>query len=881
MKAQEIRKRYLKFFEARGHTIYPSASLVPENDPTLLFTGAGMNQFKDMFLGKGRLPFKRATTCQKCFRAEDIEQVGISPFHHTFFEMLGNFSFGDYFKEDAIKWAWEFLVDEMKVQPEKMWVSVYEEDDESYDIWREGVGMPKERILRLGADENFWPVNAPTHGPNGPCGPCSEIYVDTTGTSCGSEKCDPTCDCKRFVEVWNLVFTQYDRKDGGVLDPLPNKNIDTGMGLERMAAVMQGVRSSAEIDIFVPIIERAAKLLDVKYDKATLAGSKIRRIADHVKAIVFCIADGVLPSNKGRGNVERRLLRRAVRDGIDLGTDRPFLYKLLPVIAKMMADFYPGLVDRRENIARIIQIEEERFHQTLDQGAKLLEEMIGELRQESRDTLTGKNAFVLYDTYGYPLDMTEAELAKHNLKVDRPGFEKEMGRQRELARSSATMGEVFQTGPLSEIKGTIEPTGFVGYERAATDATVLAIIAGEVIADRAAEGEDVSIVLDQTPFYGAAGGQVGDHGTLAWEGGEMTVRDTQRADGYVLHVGEVRRGVLQNGQKVCVSIDNEHRVAIRRNHTATHLLHHALRLVLGKHVEQAGSMVAPDRLRFDFTHFSPCKKDELKQIEQIVNEAIVQNIPVTSYETSLEEARKAGVVALFTEKYGERVRVVQIGDVSSELCGGTHVDHTGEIGLIKILGEESIAAGVRRIEAVTGSAALVLFEKQGETLDHLAEILGAPAERLVDRAAKLVAENKELRKALEAREQKTGADMIDEIIKSAAAINGHKIIIRMLPDSDMKQLRSAADVFRKRVKSGVMVLGGGAGGKASLVAAVTKDLIERLNAGEIVADIAPMIGGGGGGRADMAQAGGKDPSRISEALKKAEELVKKGLESTL
>ncbi|NQT18465.1 MAG: alanine--tRNA ligase [Planctomycetes bacterium] len=878
MKAQEIRRRYLEFFEARGHTVYPSASLVPENDPTLLFTGAGMNQFKDMFLGKGRLPFKRAVTCQKCLRTGDIEEVGASPFHHSFFEMLGNFSFGNYFKADAIKWAWEFLVDDMKLEPEKIWVTVYKDDDESYDIWKKDVGVPENKILRLEADENFWPADAPAKGPNGPCGPCSEIYVDTTGKGCGNEPCDPTCDCKRFVEIWNLVFTQFDRKDGGVLDPLPTKNIDTGMGLERMAAVMQGVRSSAETDLFVPIIREAARLLSITYDKTTPDGAKVRRIADHTRAIVFCIADGVLPSNKGRGNVERRLLRRAVRDGIDLGLDEPFICRLVPIITKTMSDAYPEIVDRRENIGRIIRIEEERFHHTLEQGAKLLDEMIGELKEKSADTLSGKNGFLLYDTYGFPADMTESELAEHGLKLDQAGFEQEMARQRRMARSSTTMGEVFDTGPLNEIKGAIEPTEFAGYTETGLDANVQAIISGEIVADSAAEGEDVSVVLDRTPFYGASGGQVGDHGTLTWENGEMVVCDTQRADGFVLHMGEVRRGTLKKGQAVNVAIDSDRRLAIRRNHTATHLLHYALRLVLGKHVEQAGSLVAPGRFRFDFTHFSPCKKDELKQVEQIVNEMIVRNIPVTPYETSLEEAREAGVIALFTEKYGERVRVVQIGDVSSELCGGTHVDHTGEIGLIKIVGEESIAAGVRRIEAVTGSAALEIFEKQAEVLERVAEVLGAPPDRLVERATRLMAENKEQRKALEAQQQKSGADMIDEIMKSATSINGHKVIIRALPGSGMKQLRNAADIFRRKVDSGVMVLGGSAGGKASLVAAVTKDLTKRIKAGDIVAGIAPIVGGGGGGRPDMAQAGGKDPSRMSEALEKAEELVKEALQ---
>ena len=879
MKAQEIRHRYLKFYESRGHAIYPSASLVPENDPTLLFTGAGMNQFKDMFLGKGRLPFKRATTCQKCIRTGDIDRVGISPFHHTFFEMLGNFSFGDYFKKEAIEWAWEFLTVEMKLPPEKISVSVYIDDDESYDLWHKGVGVPPERIYRMGADENFWPADAPTEGPNGPCGPCSEIYFDSTGKSCGAEKCDITCLCKRYIEVWNLVFTQYDRKDGGVLDPLPNKNIDTGMGLERMAAVMQGVRSSAETDMYVPIIQKAVELIGIKYEKTGPEGAKVRRIADHTKAIVFCIADGVLPSNKGRGSVERRLLRRAVRDGIDLGLDKAFLYKLVPAVTKTMADFYPELAERRENIARIIQIEEERFHQTLEQGERLLQEMIVSLKEAGLGTLTGKDAFVLYDTYGFPLEMTEAELAKHGLAADREAFEAEMQRQRELARSSTTMGEVFHVGPLSEIKGKIEPTRFLGYTESTISAKVEAIIAEDIVADRAAEGQEVSVVLDRTPFYGEAGGQVGDHGTITWDGGEMTVRDAQRADGYVLHVGQITRGMLQLGQDVQVDIDSARRAAIRRNHTATHLLHFALRKVLGKHVEQAGSHVAPDRLRFDFTHFSALKKEDLREIERLANEAIIRNIPVNTYETSIEEAKKSGVIALFTEKYGDVVRVVQVGDISAELCGGTHADRTGDIGLVKVTGEESVAAGIRRIEAVTGPAAIDVFEKQAAALEKMCEILATPPDRAADRLAKLVAENKELKKTLAGQAQKSGAEMIDDMIKAAAQVNGHRIVVCALPDSDMNALRNAADIFRKKVDSGVLVLGAESQGKASLIAAVTKDLTSRVSAKDIIGDIAPMIGGGGGGRPDMAQAGGKDPSKLQEALDRAREIVKKGLES--
>ena len=882
MNASDIRRKYIDFFVQRGHTHWPGDSLVPTDDPTLLFTGAGMNQFKDMFLGKGHLPFKRAVTLQKCVRTGDIDNVGTSPFHHSFFEMLGNFSFGDYFKREAISWAWEFLTGDMGLPERRLRATIYKDDHEAYDVWRNVVGLPDDYIRRFDEDENFWPANVISQGPNGVCGPCSEIYFDhTDGHACGRPDCGVDCPCKRFVEVWNLVFTQYDRQDGGKLVDLPSGNIDTGMGLERMAAVMQGVRSSAETDLFVPIIKAITELTDIEYKKNSPQGVCVRRIADHVRAVAFSIGDGALPGNSGRGYVVRRLIRRAIRDAVELGRGDPFLYQLVPVIVDVMKVDYPDIVPRRESIALVIKSEEERFHQTLDQGERLLAEMVDDLRESGKTVLAGADAFRLYDTYGFPVEMTEAIVAEQGLTVDRPGFDAAMDRQRELARAGSTMTEVFDTGPLSIVKELTKPTEFVGYAQHEADATVMAIIAGEEVVDQLEAGVEATVVLDRTPFYGEAGGQVGDTGKLLLDGGrEFNVANTRRSSGYFLHDGRLNHGTLHRGEKLhAARVDRERRDRIASNHTATHLLHWALRLHLGERAEQRGSLVAPERLRFDFTHFAPVTPEQLKRIEDSVNEAIFENLPVTTYETTLEQARKDGVTALFAEKYGERVRVVQTGTISRELCGGTHLDRTGSIGLLKIIGEGAISAGTRRIEAVTGQAALDLIAGREQTLRRLSQTLGAPEAGLAERAEKLLDEIKSLRKDLAAAKQrKAPAVSIRQIIADAPEANGARIVCHKLEDASIDDLRAVADTFKKLAPSGVMVLASAVDGKVAMIAAVTKDLNAKgIRAGDLVKELAPIVGGGGGGRPDVAQAGGKDVAKIGDMLKAAEETIRKRL----
>ena len=769
METNVIRRKYLSFFEKKGHSLFPSDSLVPEDDPTLLFTGAGMNQFKDMFLGKGTLGVKSATTCQKCIRTGDIENVGKTPMHHTFFEMLGNFSFGDYFKLEAIEMAWEFMLNEMKLPEERLSVSVYLDDEESYNIWLKKIGIPKNKIYRFGEKENYWPASAPSDGPNGPCGPCSEIFYDRgKDVGCKRKECAPDCDCERFVEVWNLVFTQFDRRDGGVLEPLPNKNVDTGMGLERMASVIQGVSTNFEIDIFKPIIQNISEITEVKYDSQTENGKLMNRIADHIRAIIFCISDGVLPGNEGRGYVERRLLRRAVRDGLKLGKEECFLYKLVPVIADVMHEAYPEIKQRRENIARIIKNEEERFHWTLFMGNKRLDELMEVLRGSGQKRLSGQDAFQLYDTFGFPFEMTKSILEESGLTVDESGFEREMEKQREQARSSTQMtGNIFDEGPIGIIKETTKETIFLGYENCETESKVIGLIINEQLVDSAEKGQEIHIVLDQTPFYAEAGGQVGDTGIVQTKNSKVEISNTKKSNDIVVHIGKVVEGKIKTKENVTCVIDKERRAAIRRNHSATHLLHYTLREVVGQHAEQSGSLVAPERLRFDFHHFEGIKKDEIARIEALVNERIVENAPVITEEMALDKARKAGATALFGEKYGEKVRVVNIGDYSQELCAGTHVSNTGEIGLFKIISESSIAAGIRRIEAVTGNGALARITQKEKTLDRLCNVLDVQENMAVQRAEELIQQVKDLRKDVQKSKKEGVQKYTSDLIANA------------------------------------------------------------------------------------------------------------------
>ncbi len=881
MNTNDIRNKYLKFFEKKSHTIWPSDSLVPQNDPTLLFTGAGMNQFKDMFLGKGNLNFKRATTCQKCIRTGDIDNVGRTASHHTFFEMLGNFSFGDYFKKEAIAWAWEFLVQELKIPEARLSVSVYKDDHEAYEIWENSVRIPKERIYRYGENDNFWPANAPRLGPNGPCGPCSEIFFDQgSDVGCKRKECEPACDCDRFVEIWNLVFTQYNRQEDGSLEPLPHKNVDTGMGLERMVRVIQGVRTNFDIDIFSPIIKGIEEIAHLKYDGKSENSILMRRISDHIKACVFCIGDGVLPSNEGRGYVERRLLRRAIRDGTQLGVKESFLYKLIPIVSDVMQEPYPDIKQRRENIARIIKSEEEKFHETLEQGTRILEDIMATLQKNQQKVLSGKESFKLYDTYGFPLDMTEAILREKGFTVDKDGFEEELKKQRVQARTASQMtGQVFDTGPLSKIKDFSTGTKFLGYESVVSDGKVIAIIQGENLLDAAATGSEVTVILDQTPFYGESGGQLGDTGVLESNGCTVQITNTKRNNEFVLHIGKVVKGKLEKNSTVHAKVDTQRRNAIRRNHTATHILHYALCRVIGQHAEQAGSLVANDRMRFDFQHFSGLTREELTQIEDIVNEKILENAPLSVKEMTIQEAKKAGAKALFGEKYGERVRMVSVGDFSKELCGGTHVSNSGEIGLFKIIAESSCAAGIRRIEAMTGLSALNRIREKEDIIQEMCGILNINEEKLAAKTQALLDDMKNLQKDFQKTKQKEISGKVDSIIDSAKEVSCVKIITKNMGDASIDDLRKTVDVLMKSAEGMAIILGAAHEGKVTLIAALSPKLVKcGLHAGNISKEVAKIVGGGGGGRPDMAQAGGQWPDKLDEALKFGAELLCKKIQ---
>ncbi|MEK6636300.1 MAG: alanine--tRNA ligase [Planctomycetota bacterium] len=878
MKTNEIRNKFLKFFEKKSHVIWPSDSLVPQNDPTLLFTGAGMNQFKDMFLGKGNLNFKKATTCQKCIRTGDIDNVGRTASHHTFFEMLGNFSFGDYFKKETIEWAWEFLVQELKISKERLSVSVYKDDQESYEIWEKHIGIPRERIYLYGEKDNFWPSNAPTHGPNGPCGPCSEIFFDQgEEIGCGRKECEPACDCDRYVEIWNLVFTQYDRKEGGRLEPLPHKNVDTGMGLERMTRVMQGVQTNFDIDIFRPIIKSIEEISSLKYNGKLEHAVLMRRIADHTKACVFCISDGVLPSNEGRGYVERRLLRRAIRDGAQLGVNDSFLYKLVPIVSDVMQEYYPDIKQRRENIARIVKSEEEKFHETLELGTRMLEELMEAMQKNKQKILQGQEAFKLYDTYGFPLDITESILNEKGFTVDKDGFEKELNKQRLQAKSASQMtGQVFDTGPLSKIKDISKGTKFLGYEKCACEGKVIAIIQGDQLVDAAKAGSEVTVILDQTPFYGESGGQIGDTGMLESNGNQVQITDTKKNNDFILHSGKVVKGELKKDAMINAKVDIQRRHSIRKNHSATHILHYALRRVIGQHAEQAGSLVTPDRLRFDFHHFSSLTNEEITRIEDLVNERILENMPILAKDSTIQEARSAGAIALFGEKYGDRVRVVSIGDFSKELCGGTHVNSSGEIGLLRIVGESSIAAGVRRIEAITGVEALNRSREKEQIIREMCDILNTSENKMITKTQEVLHELKNLQKEVHKLKQKDLGDKAGSFIENAREVSGVKIITKKLENASVEDLRKTVDLLMKSGGEMAIVLGTTQNERATIIVALSPHVVKRgLHAGNISKEVAKIIGGGGGGRPDMAQAGGQLVDKLDEALNSAAELLSK------
>ncbi len=866
MTGNELRESFLEFFRRRGHTIKPSYPLVPPDDPSLLFTSAGMVQFKREFLGEIPLKFTRAATCQKCFRTSDIDNVGKTARHHTFFEMLGNFSFGDYFKEESIAWGWEYVTEELGLQKDRLWVSIFRDDKEAFEIWKRLIRS--DRIVRMGEEDNFW-----TMGPTGPCGPCSEIYYDYGPEfGCGRPGCGVGCDCDRYVEIWNHVFTQFDRKEDGALEPLPKKNIDTGMGVERAAAVLQGTHSNFDTDLFRPIIEYTASLTGIDPKDAV---EQYRIIADHVRGLTFLVADGVLPSNEGRGYVERRILRRAFQRGRDLGLNGPFLYRIVGAVVDTYKDAYPELEAKREHVSKVVKTEEERFNETLAQGLVLIEDIMENLRQSGKKRISGGQLFRLYDTYGFPVELTEEMAASKGFELDKEGFESEMEKQRERARAAfsgyETRGETRQ---YSELAHKLPPTKFVGYQELEVEAKVMAIIAqGEPVETAKAEAE-IEVVLDITPFYAEAGGQVGDKGIL--QAGELAAHVSgtrEPVEGLRTHTVHLVRGELHVGQTVLAKVDESLRRDTAAHHSGTHLLQSALKEVLGDHVYQAGSLVAPDRFRFDYAHFTAPDRRQLRRIEALVNHRIRENIPVETEILPYEEAQSRGAVALFGEKYGDEVRVVKMGDVSMELCGGTHVHASGDIGLFLIVSESSVAAGVRRIEAVCGSSA---YRRARESEDILAEAesaLNVAREQIVERIHQMIDERKKAEKELARLKGALAADRTDDMLAKAVDVDGVKVLAARLDDHDAPHLRQTADSLKAKLKSAVVVIGGVSEGKVILIAGVTKDLTNRIHAGELVKDVARIVGGGGGGRPDMAQAGGKDVAKLMDALEQVPGLV--------
>ena len=888
MTGHEIRKKFLDYFKERGHTIVKSSSLIPSADPTLLFTNAGMVQFKDVFLGGEKRDYKRAVSSQKCVRAggkhNDLEVVGRTARHHTFFEMLGNFSFGDYFKERAIEYGWEFMTEVVKLPKEKLWITVYKDDDEAFKIWNEKIGIPANKIVRLGEKDNFWSM-----GDTGPCGPCSEIHIDQgEGIGCGRPECNVECDCDRFMEVWNLVFMQYNRDANGKLTPLPNPSIDTGMGLERLSAVAQKVKSNYDSDLLRPIITYTEGLFEKEYGKDSNMDISFRVIADHSRSMTFLIGDGVMPSNEGRGYVLRRIIRRASRHGRMLGKSEPFLFKTSDVVIDLMKDTYPELLDRREYISKVISTEEERFSNTLDFGMKMLNDMVESLKAKRERLIAGEDAFKLYDTYGFPLDLTEDIAKDSGLAVDSAGFNRAMEVQKERARASwKGSGEEGIKSIYRDIAHKIKGTQslskpqrdmFIGYDTLESEGTVLLLIKGNDMVKSASEGEQVEIVFDKTPFYGESGGQVGDTGKIWNDDVHIDVTDTKKPlQNLIIHNCIVKKGNIKVGDVITISVSNEKRRATALNHSATHLLHTALRDVLGDHVKQAGSLVAPDRLRFDYTHFSAAALKELRRVEEIVNQKIRENYPVETSVTGLEEAIKKGATALFGEKYGEEVRIVKMGDYSMELCGGTHVRATGDIGLFKIVHEGSVASGIRRIEALTGEGAYKYVRKEEDSLLEIREVLKSPPQEEMTKLKKIMDRNKELERELQKQKEKITKDMSGDTVSEIKSIKGINVISKNLGNFDIKDLRTFVDSTKVRIKSGVVVVGAVTDGKVSLVAGVTKDLTSKLNAGEIIKQTAVIVDGSGGGRADMAQAGGKNPAKLSEALEKVYEIVEKML----
>lgn len=870
MKTDELRESYLAFFESKGCVRKGSDVLVPRGDPTVLFTPAGMNQFKNQFLGIGKLEFTKATTCQKCLRTGDIDNVGNTAYHHTFFEMLGNFSFGDYFKKEAIHWAWEFLTSPkwLKLAPERLTVTVYLDDDEAYNIWHDEIKIPAERIRREGEGENFWPASAPSQGPDGVCGPCSEIYYHAPGA-------------KSSVEIWNLVFTQFNRVGDPPdnLRPLPKKNIDTGMGLERTAAVLQGVESNFENDILKPLCLAAGDAVGVKYEYGASNGRPVRRIADHVRAVTFCVHENVVPDSEKQGYVVRQLLRRALLEGYLLGKREPFLHKIVPAVAEVMRKPYPEVTETVERVQLVIKAEEESFLRTVEKGLRKLEKSIDTLRRDSRDVISGDDAFDLHQTDGFLVELTEAIAARSNLKVDRGRFRELMEKHQGTSGSKAFADSVMKAGPLDVLREAAAATEFLGYETTKAEGEVVGIVAEDRLVDSVHEvghEDPIVVVLNRSPFYGEAGGQVGDTGTLENAGTTFNVQDTQRHGGFILHVGHLRKGSLKVGDKLTAKVDESRRAGIRRAHSATHLLHNALQNTLGSHATQRGSKVDADWLRFDFTQPKAIPREQLLEIEQKVNARIAEGSPITWTVMDLEEAKQAGATALFGEKYPDRVRVVTMGDFSKELCGGTHLSNTGQVGFCKIVSEESVAAGTRRVTALTGEKALERIRHDEQTLIDLALLVKAPrVDDLPQRVAALVEEVKTLRQQLNKLSTQASAGLVDELVAKAVEVGGVKIVAHQSDEWSVDQMRDQIDQLRRKASPLAVILASGAGGKVTLIAALSKELTAKgLSAVDWVKASAKAVGGGGGGRPDLAQAGGKSPENLPQALKDAVEYLK-------
>lgn len=869
MKSAEIREKFLSFFKARGHTVVRSSPLVPANDPTLMLTNAGMVQFKDVFLGLDKRPYTRATSVQRCVRAggkhNDLENVGYTARHHTFFEMLGNFSFGDYFKRDAIHFAWDLLTTVYKLPPEKLWATVYQEDDEAYGIWADEIGLPKERIVRIGdnkgaryASDNFWQM-----ADTGPCGPCTEIFYDHGPEIAGGPPGSPDEDGDRYIEIWNLVFMQFNRDEQGNMTPLPRPCVDTGMGLERLAAVLQHVHSNYDIDLFQNLIKAAAR----ETDTADLTDNSLKVIADHIRASAFMIVDGLIPGSDGHGYVLRRIIRRALRHGYKLGQTKPFFYKLVDDLVREMGAAYPELTEAAGYVQRVLRHEEERFGETLDNGMKILE---AALAKEPR-VLDGETAFTLYDTYGFPLDLTADICRERNISVDEAGFDTAMEKQKAAARASGK----FKMAAVLEYNG--EKTRFVGYERLEETGTVVALYRDGIPVDRIEEGQSGVVVLDTTPFYAESGGQVGDVGVLAGQRMRFEVEDTQKIQADVAgHHGKVVNGTVSLGDKVDARVNMELRAQTMRNHSVTHLMHKALRQVLGAHVAQRGSLVDPDKTRFDFSHNAPVTDDEIRQVEEIVNREIVANTPTQAQQMSFDEAIAHGATALFGEKYGDVVRVLDIG-FSCELCGGTHVSRTGDIGFFKIVSEGGVAAGIRRIEAVTGLAAMHWVQEMSRKVDEAAVALKTQPDELVNRIVQLQDQMKGLDRELSTLKARFASSQGDDLAGKAIDVSGIKVLASMVEGADVPGLRNAMDKLKDKLKTAAIVLATVKDGKVSLIAGITSDMTSKIKAGELVNFVASQVGGKGGGRPDMAQAGGSDPSGLPEALKSVKNWVQERL----